>query len=200
MIPDVFIGVNVIDTCALWNLISSDTLFRCSRRCQHTYITTPTVLYECLVKPRNSPMTQARKTLLARLSAHLESRHVERIQISIDDLHEVSRLSTKLGQGELSCAAAARKINQAVMTDNKRDFRAIEAMVDGRLQTTPRLLGWLVFQGHLGDAEVQAVVAEHESLDGPLGKWYRRAHWEGCEKRLKDGMLGQDSGGIGEKS
>ncbi|WNG50898.1 hypothetical protein F0U60_47300 [Archangium minus] len=186
MIPEDFVDINVIDTCALWNLLSSETLFRRSRACKHTYITTQTVLYECFIKPRSTPATPAQSALQDRLNSHLETGAIGKIPISIDDLHEVSKLSNKLGQGELSCAAAARKISKAVMTDNKRDFLAIASLVDGRLQTTPRLLGWLVLRDFLGDAEVGVIIAEHEAFDGPLGKWYQKAYLEACEKRLKD--------------
>ncbi|WP_163865071.1 hypothetical protein [Myxococcus eversor] len=185
MIPESFINTNIIDTCAIWNLLSSETLFHRSRACKHTYITTPTVLYECLIKPRTPPITQAKETLRSRLQAHLRTGELTELKISIDDLHEVSQLSSRLGQGELSCAAAARKIHQAVMTDNRRDFRAIESLIDGRLQTTPRLLGWLVLNNHLGDTEVQTVISEHKELEGSLHGVYLIAYHEALEIRLK---------------
>lgn len=185
MIPDEFLSVNVIDTCAVWNLISSDTLFRASLRCRHTYVATQTVIYECLLKPRTRPPKSSDAELKSRLESSLSDGRMSRIDITIEDLREVASQSSRLGRGELSCAAAARKINQAVMTDNRRDFKGISALIDGRLQTTPRLLGWLVLEGHLGDSESRSVVVEHESLGGTLGKAYGNAYTEACEKRLQ---------------
>lgn len=90
----------------------------------------------------------------------------------------------RLGYGEISCAALARRLRHAVLTDNKRDFRAIEVLADGLLQTTPRLLGWLYLVGRLTDGDVKDVVEEHLDSGGHMSPIYERAHREACERRL----------------
>lgn len=115
---------------------------------------------------------------------------VSRIDLTIDDLQEligVARrlgVDRRLGYGEMASAALARHLRQAVLTDNKRDFRAIGELVDGRLQTTPRLLGWLYLDGGLTDGEVKDVIEQHRKSGGQMAEVYERAHYEACEKRL----------------
>ena len=94
------------------------------------------------------------------------------------------RFDRRLGQGEISCAALARRWGTAVLTDNKKDFKAIEGLVDGRLQTTPRLLGWLYLDGHLTDSDVSDVISEHYSSGGHMSEVYTLAHSEACAIRL----------------
>ena len=190
MIPDIFNLVNVTDTCAVWHLVGADTLFRSARRANTAFIITPTVFYECFVKTRGNPVTPERLELQDRLRAHLAEDRVSRMEISIDDLQATvalarhRKLDKRLGQGELSCAALARHLNQAVLTDNRRDFRAIEKLVEDRLQTTPRLLGWLYVEEYLTDREVDDIIHEHTESHGHMSQVYRDAYLMACEKRL----------------
>ena len=191
MIPDTFNPTNVTDTCAVWHLVGADTLFRTARRVNVSFILTPTVLYECFVKKRTSPPTEERLALRARLQAHLDGRRISEVGMSIEDLQETMifakrhQLEKRIGQGELSCVALARHLGHAaVLTDNKRDFAAIGMLVDGRLQKTPQLLGWLLCEGHLTDSDVDEVVREHEASGGQMAKILRTAYEKACEKRL----------------
>ena len=45
MIPDSFSLVSVTDTCAIWNLVGSATLFRAARQKHLSFIITDTVSY-----------------------------------------------------------------------------------------------------------------------------------------------------------
>ena len=168
MIPDSFTPVNVTDTCAVWHLIGSATLFDTARRTNVSFVITNTVFYECFI--------------------------IRRIDLPIDDLQDLLALARqlgldkRLGQGEISCAALARRWGAAVLTDNRRDFRAIFQLVDGRLQTTPRLLGWLYLDEHFTDRDVEDVVSEHRECGGQMSDVYKRAYYEACEKRLQRHM------------
>lgn len=191
MIPDDFNRVNVTDTCAVWNLVGADTLFRCARRVNVAFLITPTVFYECFVKTRGRPPSAGRTALQAKLSRHLGEKEVTRLGVSIEDLQETvamakrKGLHKRLGQGELSCAALARQLGHAaVLTDNRRDFRAIRILVDDRLQKTPQLLGWLYVEGLLNDSDVDDVVAEHAATEGQMANVYKQAHLLACEKVL----------------
>lgn len=199
MIPDEFNPVNVTDTCAIWHVVGADTLFRAALRARLSFIITPTVFYECFVKTRGHPLTPERQALRDALRAHLAEERVARMDTSIEALQETVQLAKaqgvdkRLGQGELSCAALARTLGHAaVLTDNKRDFTAIGDLVDGRLQKTPLMLGWLYVEGHLTDADVGGVVRKTKmGSDKHMAKHYQQAYEMACQKRLMRQMAAQ---------
>ena len=190
MIPEHFTLVNVTDTCAIWNVVGSATLFKAARKSGLYFIITNTVYYECFVKSKGTAPSAEHEELRIRLRENIHRGDVSRIDLTIDDLQEligVARrlgVDRRLGYGEMASAALARHLGQAVLTDNKRDFRAIGELVDGRLQTTPRLLGWLYLDGGLTDGEVKDVIEQHRKSGGQMAEVYERAHYEACEKRL----------------
>ena len=191
MIPDTFNLVNVTDTCALWHLVGADTLFRAARQVKVDFIITPTVFYECFVKTRGGSVTAERQALRTKLQGHLDNEQIAHIGVSIEDLQDTvdiakrSTLDKRLGQGELSCAALARRLGHpAVLTDNKRDFLAIRNLVNDRLQKTPQLLGWLYVKGHISDSDVDDIVCEHKASSGQMADIYKQAYEQACEKRL----------------
>ena len=197
MIPETFWPVNVTDTCAIWNLVSSPTLFRTARKHGLSFVITSTVSYECFVKSRDKPPSRVHAWWRERLRQHLQREEVGRMESTIDDLQEVmgiarrEGLGVRLGHGEISCIAVARRLRHAVLTDNKRDFGAIRRLVDGLMQTTPRLLGWLYVEEELTDGSVREIIGEHRRNGGEMGKVYEVAHREACQKVL----MGGDRGG-----
>ena len=190
MIPAKFISVKVTDTCAIWHLVGSRTLFRAARQVTVSFAITSTVYYECFIKSRGRKPTAKREEMRKRLRTYIEQDQVNRMTLGIDDLQDIITLARqrgcdkRLGQGELSCAALARKMGKAVLTDNKRDFSAIDRLADDRRQTTPRLLAWLYVKGHVTDADVEDVRREHQKSGGQVCKIYKQAYYEACEKRL----------------
>ena len=52
--PSSFHSVNVTDTCAVWNVLSSRTLYTAARLAGVVFVCTGFVVYECLFKPRNA--------------------------------------------------------------------------------------------------------------------------------------------------
>lgn len=190
MIPEKFVSVNVTDTCAIWHLVGAPTLFRAARQVTVSFVITSTVFYECFVKSRGRKPTVQREEMRKRLRTYIDQGQVSRMNLEIDDLQDVITLARqrgcdkRLGQGELSCAALARRLGKAVLTDNKRDFTAIDGLADGRLHTTPRLLAWLYVKGHITDSDVEHVRTEHQKSGGQMSQIYKRAHYEACEKRL----------------
>jgi hypothetical protein len=52
------------------------------------------------------------------------------------------------------------------------------------VQTTPHLLGWLVFDGRVVDSDIAGIVEEHERLGRPLKKFFLSMHSEGMRCRL----------------
>ena len=190
MIPDSFGPVSVTDTCAIWHLVGSRTLFGAARHRRLSFVITNTVYYECFVKSRSKAPSANHKILRERLARRIEQGEVDQLKVTVDDLRDVISAARqqgsdkRLGCGEISCAALARRLRQAVLTDNKRDFRAIEKLVDGLLQTTPRLLGWLYIVGRLTDGDIKDVIKEHCSSGGQMSRIYEQAHREACEQRL----------------
>ena len=190
MIPDSFRLVNITDTCAIWHLVGSMTFFKTARQIGVSFVITNTVFYECFVKSRRNKLTPQHQALREHLRAYIDQHQVSRIDLGIDDLQDLivlarqRGLDKRLGQGEISCAALARHLRQAVLTDNKRDFTAIEALTGSVIQTTPRLLGWLYLEGHLTDADVDDLLTEHRNSGGQMPHVYKQAHYEACEKRL----------------
>ena len=190
MIPDSFSLVNITDTCAIWNLVGSMTLFKTARRMEVSFVITNTVFYECFIKSRGQATSAQHQELRDRLETQINQDNVGQVALAIDDLQDIITLARqlgvdkRLGQGEISCAALARHWSTAVLTDNRRDFTAIKKLVDGRLQTTPRLLGWLYLDGHLTDSDVGDVLSEHCNSGGQMSQVYKLAHYEACEKRL----------------
>lgn len=191
MIPDSFTRVNVTDTCAIWHLVGAPTLFDAARRTNVSFVITNTVFYECFIKSRGQAPSVQHRNLRDRLRTHISRGRIERIDLPIDDLQDLFTLARqfgldkRLGQGEISCAALARRWGVAVLTDNRRDFRAIYRLVDGHLQTTPRLLGWLYLNEHFTDPDVNDVLSEHLECGGQMSDVYRRAHFEACGRRLQ---------------
>lgn len=190
MIPESFIRVNITDTCAIWHMTGSKTLFQTARRLNVSFVITSTVFYECFIKSRGRAPSAQHQELRDRLETHISQDKVTRMDSTIDDLQDLIVLARqlgfdkRLGQGEISCAALARRWGVAVLTDNKKDFRAIERLVEGRLQTTPRLLAWLYLDGHLTDPDVSDVISEHYNSGGQMSQVYTLAHSEACEMRL----------------
>ena len=191
MIPESFRLVNVTDTCAIWNLVGSMTLFNTARRVKVSFVITNTVFYECFIKSKGQAPSAEHQNLRDRLRMHIRQDNVSRIDLTIDDLQDLITLARqhgfdkRLGHGEISCAALARRLRTAVLTDNKRDFVAVKELADGNLQTTPRLLGWLYLDSHLTDPDVASVLAEHRESGGRMSCVYEQAYREACEKRLE---------------
>jgi len=91
--------------------------------------------------------------------------------LEIEDLQEVEILERrrKLGKGELSSIAFAKRTHQAFLTDDKNALRlALEVLPIGYVQTTPDLFCWLIFEQFLSDSDKPVVISEHESLKRPL--------------------------------
>jgi hypothetical protein len=52
------------------------------------------------------------------------------------------------------------------------------------VQTTPHLLGWLLFEGRLTDWDKDDIVAEHKRLGGILEQFYSDVYQEAMRCRL----------------
>ena len=185
--PSQFFLCNVVDTCAIWNVLSSRRLFgiACTAGC--VFCCTAYVNYECLKKPRNRPSESDRKLQDRLISAQRQGQFAV-YHLEIDDLLEVDVLEQRkrLGHGELSSVVFAKRTNQAFLTDDqKARSLAHTALPSDRVQTTPHLLGWLLFTSRLTDGDCEHVKTEHTSLNRPLEPFFEKMYRLALEYRFR---------------
>lgn len=183
--PSKFQQVNVVDTCAVWNVLSSLRLYNASKEAQCEFCITDFVRYECLVKTRTA-LNAAGRTLISRLIAEQSRGAFKSHSCSIDDLQAVNVLEQRkrLGKGELSTIAFAMKIRQAVLTDDQKARRLAADAGHSLIQTTPHLFSWLIFNGRLGDSDKSLVIDQHEAMEQNLTPHFERAYFIALECKL----------------
>jgi hypothetical protein len=183
--PSSFETTNVVDTCAVWNVLSSRRLYSAALLAHCHFVITTFVQYECLHKRRR--VAKASDTeLRSRLQTEQSNGHFSPYSCDIDDLQAVALLQNRqrLGKGEISSIAFAMKYRQAVLTDDQKARRLASDAGHRTVQTTPHLFGWLMFVGRLADHDKDVVIAEHRGLDGILGKYFEEAYLLALQYRL----------------
>ena len=177
---------NITDTCAVWNVLSSQTLYASARCANVCFYCTQFVIYECLHKRRQTDTAEDIQ-LQIRLRQAQDNNDFKSYPIDIADLQTIDILEKrqKLGKGELSSIALAQKTRQAFLTDDQGARKLAKEFMDSSLvQTTPHLLGWLFFASYLVDGERDIIVNEHSAMQRPLGKYFREMYERACEYRL----------------
>lgn len=179
--PSRFQTLNVVDTCSIWNILSSRILYSraCSTGC--FFCCTEFVYYECLYKPRKNP-TEKDDDLQNRFRNECNNGNFKRYHLDIEDLQEVALLQNRknLSKGEIASIAFAKKTRQAFLTDDQKARKlAAEVMEQHMVQTVPHLLGWLYFTNRLGDCDLNPIIEDHKQCGRPLTshfqEMYRRA-------------------------
>ena len=184
--PTLFSPASVVDTCAVWNVLSSRKLCHAAFSTGLSFCITSMVLYECLHKPR-SFMTPQQEELRNRLVKALEQHKFPIQKCELEDLILVSQQAPrKLGSGEMSCIAAAYRIRSiAFMTDEKKARKFAAEKLGMSVETTPKLYAWLHFYRHLADGDHGDVIREHESFESrPLTEFFNDAYKEAQRCRL----------------
>jgi len=185
-----FAQTNAIDTCAIWNLLSSGRLAMAAFGRHRWFVVADYVRYEALERPRTNPEES---------ELELQSKFRDRLQrnqgfssqtVSLADLQAVASMPAigRLGGGEIAALTLARKMRIGFMTDDQKARSKAPEVDAGPAHTTPHLLGWLIYDGALGDSDVGVVIAEHEACvpktNGQLTKFFRAAYEEACRCRL----------------
>lgn len=172
--PSKFHSINVVDTCAVWNVLSSVRLYSAAKEAGGEFCMTGFVTYEALVK-RRGIRKATDEELMRRLQRAQGDGAFRTHATTIDDLQRVAQLEQRkrLGKGELSTIAFAMKINQAVMTDDQKARRLAQDVGHPLVQTTPHLFAWLIFKQRLVDADKDLVIRQHEEVEQVL-----RPHFE----------------------
>lgn len=175
-----FNKINVIDTCAIDNLLSSATLYRAAKSSNCNFCYTKFVEYEMLYKSRKN-LNEKSQELQNKLIAETKAKRFECHSLSIDDLQEIEILEQRkrLGGGELSSIAFAKKINQCFMTDDSKARKlGISVLGNKKVQTTPHLIGWLFYIRELIDSDFSIIITEHQAYNRPLSKYFEEAYHE----------------------
>ena len=185
--PTRFETSNVVDTCAVWNVLSSRLLYDAALEAHCHFVITTFVQYECLHKRRKTSK-ESDIELRTRLRKEQARGRFSSYSCDIEDLQAIALLQNRmrLGKGELSSIAFAMKFRQAVLTDDQKARRLTSSAGYGPSQTTPHLFAWLIFSGYLGDLDKDVVIAQHRSLDGILGQYFDDAYVQALQCRLEN--------------
>jgi len=185
--PSKFKKLNVVDACAIWNIISTQLLRTTAYSAGCYFCCTDFVYYECLYKPRTigKPEDIALQDLLKQ---EMKSGKFKNYHLDIEDLQEIDVLQKRknLGKGELASIAYAKKTRQAFLTDDRgaRNL-AEEVLTHDMVQTTTHLLGWLFFESYLSDGDLNQVIDQHKKYNGKLEKYFRVMYERALDFRSK---------------
>lgn len=187
--------VNVTDTCAVWNVLSSITLYRTAKQAKVSFCITSFIFYECLVKKRSRAKEHDRE-LQARLRSCASRGEIMTHEVQLDDLLAPALLQNagRIGKGELSAIAFAYRTRQAILTDDQKARRlATDKALAIKTQTTPHLLGWLFYSRRLVDGDYSTVVGEHVALGGQLEPHLKTAYHMALRARCLETQSPQQS-------
>lgn len=180
---------NVIDSCSIWNVLSSPIIYQASIQAGCYYALTNYVGYECLYKKRKEKRDGV---IIAKLEKEIAAKRFMNCNITIDDLQEIEILENRknLGKGELSSIVFAKKTQQAFLTDDKKARTLAKEVLGGEfVQTTPHLVGFCFYKRHLLDSDFKALIAEHQSSLtsswGDLSRFFTEAY----EESLRIGLM-----------
>jgi len=169
---------NVVDTCSIWNIISCVKFYTITIDIVTQFALTEYVVYEALYKERKSENPLEEK-LKIKLRKEIDLKNFKVYNISIADLQEVEILKNRknLGMGEISSIAFAKKSkNLCFLTDDQNARKFSSDIVKVNTQTTSHLLGWLFYDGHLLDGDLQDIIDDHNSFNRPLEKYFKEVY------------------------
>lgn len=175
-----FQKLNVADTCSIWNLLSSWTLYRKALASECSFCCTTFVVYECLHKKRTIS-SEGDEELKDRLVKEFDADRIKSCGLGLEDLQDVEVLKARrnLGKGELTSIIFAKKTRQAFLTDDQKARKLAKTELgNGHVQTVPHLLGWLLYHRLITDGDKDVVIREHVELGRPLEKHFEKIHWE----------------------
>ncbi|MFN3191261.1 MAG: hypothetical protein ACE361_12110 [Aureliella sp.] len=184
--PSNFNKTNVIDTCAIWNLLASPKFRLAARVFGLSLCCTRFVVYECLYKARTKVLPTDVE-LMNRFREQEASEEIVSVDLSISDLQSVELLENRkrLSKGELSSIAFAKKTGQAFLTDDQKARKLATQVLDtNSVQTTPHLFAALFFNNYLSDTDKQEIIEEHVNMDRPLAQFLEEAYLEALRCRL----------------
>ncbi|UXD71080.1 hypothetical protein MUK51_07240 [Sphingobacterium faecium] len=184
---------NVMDSCSVWNILLSPTIYRASILAGCYYSFTNYVKYECLIKRRG---TERENTSIDKLEKEIFDKRFTACNITIEDLQEIEILENrkKLGKGELSSIVFAKKAKLAFMTDDKKARKlGIEILGKEFVQTTPHLVGFCFYKRYLLDGDFGHLINEHTATLrgnwGDLSQFFELAYETSLRIQLMERKL-----------
>ena len=197
--PSQFYQYNVVDACSVWNILSSETLYRAALLNNCAFCCTKFVHYECLIRPRINDSESEKKLREQLIIERKKGPQFADYSLEIEDLQELEILANRknLGKGELSSIIFAKKTRQAFMTDDRGARKLAESVMNNSMiQTTPHLLGWLFYSNILADSDKDTIIDEHSQFRrtqwGNLSKFFQIMYERGLEYRLMHMTTGSD--------
>jgi len=193
--PSTFYPYNVTDACSIWNILSSEKLYKAAisvdTKCY--FCCTHFVYYECLVKARKNETPEELELQQRLISEQKKNGQFKDYHIDIEDLQEIDILKKRknLDKGELSSIVFAKRTHQAFLTDEK-DARSVaeQVMSEGMVQTTPHLFGWLFYRNGLIDSDKEQILREHlkfrKEKRGNLSYFFNVMYERAYEYQLRD--------------
>lgn len=178
--------INIIDTCSIWNILSSKILYNKTQNVKCYFACTKYVVYECFYKPRKT-VSEQDVLLQERLQDEKAKGHFPDFHISIEDLQDIEILTKRknLSKGELSSMVFAKRLGHAFLTDDQGARKLASQFMDSSLvQTTPRLFGWLIYEELLNDSDVKLIIQEHEEFNRPLSPYLLEVYQDAMKFRL----------------
>lgn len=188
--PSQFQKLNVTDTCAIWNILSSKLLYITAIKANCYFCCTKFVHYECLHKPRKKYKNED-INLQGNLKQAMQEGQFKTYHLDIEDLQQVAVLQKRknLGKGELSSIVYAKKTCQAFLTDDRKARELAENIIYRQnVQTTPHLLGWLFFANYLGDSDLKLIIDQHKQNKQPLEKYFTEMYFRALDYRSKQNI------------
>lgn len=193
--PKTFFKYNIVDACSIWNILSSKLLYQSatSQVSKCLFSCTQYVKYECLINPRNNETDSENKLKQILINERKKGIQFKEYSLNIEDLQDLEVLENrkKLGKGELSSIIFAKKTRQAFITDDNKARKLADKVMDNNMvQTTPHLLGWLLYSNFLTDSDKDVVIMEHNQFRtskwGNLSNFFNTMYVKALEQRLKD--------------
>jgi predicted nucleic acid-binding protein len=181
-----FFKINITDSCAVWNVLSSSILFHAATGMNCVFSLTAFVNYECLFKSRSSQSSEE-ETLKNKLREQQNKGDFQVYHLTIEDLQDLKILEQRkaLGKGELSSIAFAKRTRQAFLTDDQGARKlASQIMGSEMVQTTPPLLGWLIFTQRVSESDKHKIIEDHESFKRPLRPYFEKVYYDALQFRL----------------
>jgi predicted nucleic acid-binding protein len=185
--------VSAIDTCAIWNILCSKILVSAAMQQNLHFMLAEYVRYECLVKLRRSTSEIESKMRIKLVELLAANRGFSVNQLAVDDLSGLIRAigsPRRFDKGELAALALALKYRNGFLTDDRAARKAGEKVVGAsQVRTTPHLVGWLVYTGHLVDGDIPAIKTDNLAFrgnNGNLGKFIQECYEHALGLRLRD--------------
>lgn len=184
--PAIFYRVNVADTCTVWNVIASRRLLNAAHAAGCAFCITPFVKYEALSRPRSNP-SAIELGMQESLRREMQRGRFQAHPCTLQDLQDVELLEQRrrLGKGELSTLALAMRMRQGFITDDDKATKLAAVVKHSPIQSTPHLLGWLIYTTQLADGEKDTIIADLMAAGRNLRDRLEDAYMHALACRLK---------------